>query len=435
MLDNIFETLEIINSFFWSYIGFTLIIACGIYFTIKSNFFQFRTLKRPRKCIRDLHESAQKGHDGIHPLKLYFASVGGMVGLGNMVGIIMALMIGGPGGLFWLWVASFCGMLIKYGEIYLGVHFRVPNGRGGYDGGPMFYLKEAFRNRYIPLIVSILLCIYGVEVVQFLIITDTVVKFFAIDKHIVIIGLLAFTLYTGLGGINRLATICTILMPVFIIIYVIMCLWVLVNHASEIPNTLSIVFHSAFNGHAAVGGFAGSTFVLAAQKGIAQAVYSGDIGIGYDSIIQAETKTQHPEKQARMAVFALATDTIICTMSMLVVLVTKVWHGTDKMQPSEFITKALGMHFPYIETFMAIFFFLAGFTTIIAYFSVGIKSSAFIAPKWGRTIYIAYAIFAFSFFSFFDQNKVMLIMSLSGGFLMMLNLMGMIRLRHHIKFH
>jgi AGCS family alanine or glycine:cation symporter len=434
ILNTFFSYLEVIDTFFWSYIGFTLVVLSGIYFTVSSKFFQFKVLTQLRKTVTDLHLAAGKNPHGIHPLRLYFASVGGMVGLGNIVGVITALILGGPGGLFWLWMASIFGMLIKYAEIYLGIHFRVKNDRGGYDGGPMFYLKKAFNNKSIPIFVSILLCIYGVEVYQFLIITDTLTTTFSLNRVLVIIGLLAAVLYTALGGISRLANICTILMPAFMVTYVIMCLWVIGNHASEIPGVLGTVIHSAFNGHATLGGFAGSTFILAAQHGIARSVYSGDIGIGYDSTIQSETQIHQPAKQARMAIFALSTDVIVCTMSMLVVLVTGVWHTTEPLQASQFVATALGMHFPYIESFMAIFFFLAGFTTIIAYFAVGMKCARFLLPRWGNKLYLIYGISAFAVFSFFDQSKVILIMSLSGGLLMMFNLFGILKLRKEIRF-
>lgn len=435
MFELFFDGLAVIDSFYWSYIGFTLVIVCGLYFTIRSRFFQFRVLLNLKHTIKELMHAGQKGNPGTHPLRLYFASVGGMVGLGNIVGVITALLLGGPGGLFWLWAASIAGMLIKYSEIYLGIKFRVPNAHGGFDGGPMYYLKAAFKNRFLPFLVSILLCIYGVEVYQFLIITDSLSITFSIPKVVVLFFLLLAVLYTGIGGIRRLANICTILMPLFIITYILMCLWVIFSHIDKLPSILATVFYSAFNGHAAIGGFAGSTFILAAQNGIGRAVYSGDIGIGYDSIIQSETMSHQPEKQARMAIFSLATDSLVCTMSMLVVLITGLWCTTTPLQPSQYVAAALAQHFPYMEFFMAIFFFLAGYTTIIAYFAVGLKTARYLAPHKGPSVYIIFATLAFIFFSFFDQNKVILIMNVSGGLLMMINLAGIMKLRHKIKFH
>ncbi len=434
MVEQFFQTLFLIDDFYWGNIGFLLVLSLGLYFTYRTRFFQFRTIFRFRKTISELYQSNNPDGPGTHPLKLYFASVGGMVGLGNVVGVITALLVGGPGALFWLWIASFSGMLIKYAEIYLGVRFRVANNQGGYDGGPMFYLPYAFKWKSLPIIVAILLCIYGVEVYQFVVITDTLSQTFLLPKIAVILGLIGLILYTVLGGINRLANVCTVLMPIFMVVYLLMCCWVIGSNLQILPEILFNVIHSAFNGHAALGAFAGSTIVLAAQNGIARAVYSGDIGIGYDSTIQAETQSQFPERQARMAIFALLTDSIVCTMSMLVVLVTGLWHNHEGLQASQFVAQALSLYFPHMKMFMAVFFFLAGFTTIIAFFAVGMKCAKYLSNRWGERLYLLYGIGAFSFFAFYDQSKVILIMSLSGGLLMMINLLGILKLRKYIEF-
>lgn len=432
--DYFFNILMSVDDFYWGHIGFILVLCLGLYFTFKSKFFQFRTLANLTKTMQDLQ--CEKGQDdqGVNPIRLYFASVGGMIGLGNVVGVVTAILIGGPGALFWLWIASICGMVIKYSEIYLGVKFRVKNTRGGFDGGPMYYLQQAFSLKLIPTLSAVLLCIYGVEVYQFVIITDTLTNTFAFNKIAVIATLIILVGYTALGGVNRLANICSVLMPGFMIIYIAMCLYVIGVNSDNLGAVTSSVFTSAFSGHAAVGGFAGSTFVLAAQNGIARAVYSGDIGIGYDATIQSETRSLYPERQARLAVFALLSDSIICTMSMMVVLITGLWQQPSALLPSEYVATALSDYFPHMNYFMAIFFFLAGFSTIIAFFTVGMKCSRFLSEKWGEKGYLIYGIFAFSFFSFFDQSKVILIMSLSGGLLMLLNLAGIIKLRNHIEF-
>lgn len=433
LINSFFECLTSIDRFFWSYIGFAVLFISGIYLTIITRGSQFRILVSFRTCIKDLLKSSTKcSSRGIHPIRLYFASVSGMVGLGNIVGIITAIMIGGPGALFWLWLASFPSMLIKYSEIYLGIRYRIPNEHGGYDGGPMFYLKKAFKNPIIPSIVSVLLCVYGVEVFQFDVVSDTISKNLNVNKYLVIAILLVAVFYTVIGGIKRLSQVCSFFMPIFIVLYVSMCLWVICCNASSLPAVLATVLHSAFSGHAAMGGFAGSSAILAAQQGISRSVYSGDIGIGYDSIIQAETRAVLPQQQARLGIFSLLTDAIICTMSILVVLVTGVW--TTHMDPSQYVATALSMYFPYANIFMTVFLFIAGFTTIVAYLSVGIKSAFFIKGKTGKIVYLVYALCAFTFFSFFEQEKALLVMSISAGLLIIFNICGILKLTKFIKF-
>ncbi|MDR1597930.1 MAG: amino acid carrier protein [Holosporales bacterium] len=432
-LQSFFEYLSAIDRFFWTYIGFVILFSSGIYLTIKTRGFQFKVLLNFRACITDLLKGPSKcSSRGIHPIRLYFASVSGMVGLGNVVGIITAVMIGGPGALLWLWIGNFPSMLVKYAEIYLGIRYRIPNDQGGYDGGPMFYLRKAFKNKTIPFIASLLLCIYGVEVFQFDVVADTISETFHINQYLVIALLLGGVLFTVIGGIRRLSQVCTFLMPIFIILYVGMCVYVIVRCSAKLPETLSTIVSSAFSGHAAIGGFAGSSAMLAAQQGISRSVYSGDIGIGYDSIIQAETRAILPQQQARLGVFSLLTDAIICTLSICVVLVTDVW--TLPLHPDQFVGHALATHFKHADLFMAIFIFLAGYTTIVAYLSVGLKSAFFLGGVRGKVAYLTYAVVAFVFFSFCDQEKALLVMSLAAGMLIVFNITGILRLLKFIKF-
>lgn len=437
-IESIFEILNQINEFFWSYIGFAIVMVSGLYFTLKNKGYQFRVLLKPGKTFKALKESSKDSSSGVHPFKLFFASVGGMVGLANMVAVIAALIIGGPGALFWLWLAAFFGMIIKYAEIYLGVKYRVKNQNNSFDGGPMYYLQRAFKSPFLkvamPSIVSLLLCIYGVEIYQFVIIVDTFTGTFDLNRHIVMVVLLGATLYAGFGGIHRLANICSVLMPFFMIVYVLMCLWVIGHNLSALPALLLEVFTSAFQGSAALGGFAGSSILLAAQAGVSRAVYSGDIGIGYDSIIQSETRTTRPEQQARLAIFGTLGDVIFSTMSILLVLSTGLLWSAEGLKASEYVSTALGGYFPYIQYFMAIFFFLAGWTTIIGFLAVGTKAARFLSPRYGFRVYIAYATLALALFSYVDQTKVYLIMALSGGLLMSLNILGLFKLRKEIKF-
>jgi AGCS family alanine or glycine:cation symporter len=195
---------------------------------------------------------------------------------------------------------------------------------------------------------------------------------------------------------------------------------------------IPVIWNSAFQGHAPVGGFVGSSMLMAMHYGASRAAYSGDIGIGYDSIIQSETEIDDPRIQARMSVFSLLTDTIICTISILVVLSTDLWKVS--LKPSLYISKAFAMYIPYSEILIAVILFLAGFTTLIGYLVVGIKAAKFIFPTYGKKLYMMYSLFAFVIFSFFNQNQVILIMSVSGGLLMLTNLVGIIKLRDRIKF-
>lgn len=437
MIDQLFSVLQVADDFFWQYIGFTLLIIVGLYFTLRSGFYQIRVLSRLPYTIKTLVRTTKDEMPGVSPIRLYFASIGGMIGLGNIVAVVTALLIGGPGALFWLWIAAFAGMIIKYSEIYLGMKYRQQNKDDGYDGGPMFTLQAAFKGKLgvvLAYVAATLLCIYGVEVFQFTIIIDTLSDAVPLPRRLILFVFLGVVMYIGLGGIKRLANLCAFLMPVFILLYVVGCLWVIYLNAGLLPELFVSIFKSAFAGHAALGGFAGSTLLIAAQQGAARAVYSGDIAIGFDSIIQSETKSLNPHYQARLAIVAALTDAFICTMTILIVYLTGLWLEPTAYKTSEYAARALGMHIPYADYFILIVIFLAGFTTIQAYFAVGLKAAKFLSPRFGKPIYYVYAVCAFWFFSHFDQTEVILVMTLSAGLLMLINITSIIKLRKDLSF-
>ena len=213
-----------------------------------------------------------------------------------------------------------------------------------------------------------------------------------------------------------------------------MSLWIIISNAHLIPNLLITIFKSAFVGHAPVAGFLGSTALAAIHFGVARAVYSGDIGIGYDSIVQSETKSKHPEHQAKLAIFGQLTDTVICTCTMLIVLLTGVWYDPSVKDPSQYVINSLSIYFPYMGIFMSVLFFITGYSTIIAYFTVGIKCAKFLLPKLGKKLYITYGFVAFLLTKYVDQSTLILIMSIAGGLLIVMNISAIIKLRNNIKF-
>jgi AGCS family alanine or glycine:cation symporter len=431
----IFEYLRQFDSFIWDYVAFILIILLGCCLTFHARAFQVRALPSiVRSFISLFTQPSDPKQRGVHPLKAFFASVGGMIGIGNVVGIVTAVQIGGPGALIWVWVAAFVGTIVKYSEIFLGLKYRVKNEHGGYDGGPMYFLQQAFKNRWLPPVVALLLCVYGVEIYQFAVVTDSLSANLGFNRPLVIAGLLALVVYASVGGIARVGKICSWVMPFFVSIYMVMGLWIIFSEATLLPEVLYNAFVSAFTGHAAVGGFAGSTVMLAIQHGVARAAYSGDIGIGYDSIIQSESSTVYPERQARLAILGVCIDNIICTVSILIVLLSGVWTAIDPIEGSLLVQTALSHYFPYMHIFMPLFLFIAGYTTMIAYFCVGIKCARFLHPRYGSPLYLAYAVSAWVFFSFFDQSQAMLVMSLAGAMLLITNLIGIFLLRHQIVF-
>lgn len=434
MLYSIYHFLTYIDRLFWGYFAFALIMVIGLYLSFRAGFFQIRALPQICKTFVKFLRAGSEGVRGVHPLKAFFTSTGGMIGIGNVVGIVTAIQLGGPGALFWTWVAAIVGSIVKYSEIYLGFKYRIENKEGGYDGGPMYFLKKAFKTRFFPWAAAFLLCIYGVEVYQFSVITESITTNWHLSRWLVIGVLLFFILYAVLGGVKRVGKICSFVMPFFLILYLLVGIWVVGHEVQALPGLFVEIFRAAFTGHAAVGGFAGASILFAAQQGLARAAYSSDIGIGYDAIIQSESSTLHPERQSRLAVLGVFTDNLICTISILIVLVTGVWKAEIPLQGSQLVQVGLSHYIPYMEFFIPLFFVVTGYTTIITYFFVGLKCARYLSPIWGKWCYFSYGAFAFVFFSFLPQSHALLVMSISGALLLMMNLSAIFRLRREITF-
>lgn len=422
------------EDFLWIYVGFPIIILLGLYFTFKTKAVQIRKFPQVVKIFFNLLLQGSQGKEGVHPIRAFFACVGGCIGVGNIVAICTAVQIGGPGALFWIWITALLGMTLKYSEVFLGIKYRVSNGKGGYSGGPMYYLKKIFKTQWVPSIICILLCVYGVEIYQFNIVTTSIVANFGINRYLVTLAVLGLVIFAGAGGVRRVGSISSAIIPVFLVMYMGMGSWVMIHHLDAIPGVLKEVLSSAFSGHAAIGGFAGSTIMMTISQGIRRGCYTGDVGVGYASVIHSESSVQSPSKQACLAIFDIFLDTfIICTTSVMLILVTGIWK--EPVHESLLIQTVLSQYFPYMHLFMPFFLFLLGYSTIIAYFCVGMKSAEFLSPKRGRYYFYAFALVTLLTFSFVESKQAIAVMGLTQALLLVINVYGIFRLRKEIEFN
>jgi alanine or glycine:cation symporter, AGCS family len=440
MLDLALHYLDIIDDLFWGYLGVPALILMGIYLSIKSKFFQIRAFPKISKlffkfitcCNLDDPECIKPR--GIPPIQAFFASIGGSIGIGNIVSVCTAVQIGGPGAVLWMWIAAALGMLVKYGEIFLGVKYRIKNDHNSYDGGPMIYLQRVFKGKFIPNLLAVLLCIYGVEVYMFKIIGHSISTTWGLDYNAVILGLLAIILFAGKGGVRLVGKISSALIPIFLLLFFGLSSWVFILNFSKIPAVFAAIFKGAFSGHAALGGFAGSTLMMTVSQGVKRACYTGDIGIGYASVIHSETEEANPGKQAALGIFGIFLDTfVICTLSVLLIMITGVW--SQGIHEDTVVAAALAKYFPHVEYIWPIFIFLLGYSSLIAFFAVGRKAANFLSPKYGKVVFFVYSVFAFLFFAFIgNEGQALALMSVIGMMLLAINLYGMFLMRNDIKF-
>lgn len=434
MLDLIVDFLLWFEDTIWIYFCFPFFVFMGIYFSWKSRFVQVRSFSKALGNFASLLKQKHATDGKVHPLQAFFACVGGCIGIGNIVAVCTAVTIGGPGALLWLWITATLGAIIKYSEVYLGIKFRIVDAHGHFRGGPMYYLQRVFSGKWAPITVSLLLCFYGVEVYQFSIMASSISLNFDLPKPGIVFVLLVMVLYAGWGGVRRVGAISSATIPIFVLLYCSMGAYVIFQNAALLPEVLMTVLTTAFTGHAALGGFIGSTLLVAVTQGIRRACYTGDIGIGYASVIHSESSVIQPEKQASLVIIDVFLDTfIICTTTILLILVTGVWHQNI---PQELMVQtALATEFSHVEWFMPFFLFLLGFSTINAYFAVGLNCAQYLGGSAAKVFYFLYAAAALALFSFVDPTVAQTIMTSVGGLLLLMNCYGIYFLRNEVGFN
>lgn len=434
MTEQIFLLLDHFEDVLWGYVGVPIIMILGLYLTFQSGFFQIRKFPLILKTFYGFMKVHDNKTGAVHPLKAFFASLGGCVGVGNVVSICTAVQIGGPGALFWVWITAIVGMMLKYAEVYLGIRYRVSDGKGGYNGGPMYFLQRPFKTKAIANLAALLLCIYGVEIYQFNVVTETISNNTNINEVWIIGGLLTIVFFAVSGGVRRVGEISSVVIPLFVLLYVSMAIYVLWQNLGILPEVMKEVFTSAFTGQAATGAFIGSPLILTISQGVRRGSYTGDVGVGYASVIYSESMVKSPEKQAALTIFDIFIDTfIICTTSLMIVLATGLWK--EPIDASLLVQTALSEYFPYMHFFMPLFLFLLGYSTINAFFCVGVKSAQFLAPRYGKAIYYAFGLIMFFTFSLVGTREAQTIMTIAGGMLLIVNCYGIFLMRKDISYN
>ncbi|HXF29608.1 MAG TPA: alanine:cation symporter family protein, partial [Chlamydiales bacterium] len=255
----------------------------------------------------------------------------------------------------------------------------------------------------------------------------------AIPKIYVALFFLVLVLIAELGGVKRIGAISSTMIPLFIVVYLSMGFYVVALNLNVIPQVIYDVFATAFTPAAPIGAFAGASIMMAMSQGIKRACYSCDVGVGYASIIHSESSEKSAARQASLTIFEVFLDTfVICTMSIIIVIVTGTW--TQPIDSIYLVQNALAKYFPYMNVFMPIMLFMLGYSTIITYFTAGMKTASFLSPKHGRTIYYIYSIVALVTFSFIDTTAANTVMSLVLAMLLLLNISAIIALRRDLNF-
>jgi AGCS family alanine or glycine:cation symporter len=326
--------LEILNSYILlvdSYFGSAtwfplLLLSIGIFFTVYLGVPQFKYFLKGWKILF----SSGKGNEGqTSPFQALSTALSGTVGTGNIGGVAMAIFIGGPAALFWMWITAFLGMTTKFVEVSLSHAYREKNISGEISGGPMVYMEKGLNMKWLGMIFafSLLVSTFGSgNMPQIDNISSTIESSFGIDPLITSIVMSLLVALVIIGGIKRISTIAASIVPVMAFIYLIGGLSVLIFNYENIVPSFQIIIIDVFEGTSVVGGFLGASFSLAFTYGVARGLYSNEAGQGSAPIAHATSKTKHSVEEGFVSILEPFIDTIIiCTLTGLVILSSGVW--------------------------------------------------------------------------------------------------------------
>ena len=325
------EFLNNVDALIWGPPLMMLLMGTGILLTIRLGLIQ--VMKLP-KALQLIFTARSKGEGDVSSFQALCTALAATVGTGNIVGVATAIKLGGPGALFWMWLAAFFGMATKYSEGVLAVKYRTYDENGNASGGPMYYIEQGLGKNYK--ILGVLFSIFGVMTAclgsgtftQVNAITSIVNVSFGVSEYITAAVLTVLTAVVIIGGLRSIANVASKIVPFMAGVYVIATVSVLVFYADALPGAIKLVIDGAFNGTAAAGGFAGAGIMLAMRSGIARGIYSNESGLGSAPIVAAAAKTKWPAEQGLVSMTGTFIDTIIiCTMTGLSLIVTGVWCG------------------------------------------------------------------------------------------------------------
>lgn len=336
-MDRLAEILDTIDGFVWGpFFLIPLLLGTGLWLSIRLRGVQFSKLVPAlRLALVDRSDAGtDERHGDISQYQALTTALAATVGTGNIVGVATALSVGGPGALFWMWVTGLLGMASKYSEAFMAVRFRHRDVRGEVTGGPQYYLKDAVGGRFGALLatffsIAAAIAAFGIgNGTQANSIANNIQNSFGVPLWITGVVMVVITLAVLVGGIKSIGRVTSAMVPVMIVVYVLAALVLLAMNAAAIPEALAAIFRSAFTGHAAVGGFTGSVFIIALQMGTARGIFSNESGMGSAAIAAAAAKTTHPVRQGMVSMTQTFIDTIIVvTMTGLVLVVTGTWQG------------------------------------------------------------------------------------------------------------
>lgn len=383
-MDFITNILSAINGVVWGVPMLVGILGIGLFMQFRLAFLPIRKLGTGFKLLFEKND--KRGEGQISPFNALMTALSATIGTGNIAGVATAVVLGGPGALFWMWMTALVGMATKYSEAVLAVRFREVDKYGNYVGGPMYYIKNGLGKNWVWL--GTVFAVFGSfagfgigNTVQANSVADVLESNFGISTTITAIVLVILVGAVLVGGIKRIADVAGKLVPIMTVGYFGAGIVVLALNATAIPDAIILIVKSAFTPVAAQGGFAGAAVWAAIRFGVARGVFSNEAGLGSAPIAHATAKTQNPVRQGLIAMLGTFIDTIIvCSVTGLTIVITGQW--LTGQSGATLTAASFSVAIPGGNYIVAIALAIFAFTTILGWSFYGEKCVQYLfGPK------------------------------------------------------
>ncbi|WP_350343116.1 alanine/glycine:cation symporter family protein [Proteinivorax tanatarense] len=412
------------NTILWSYVLIFLLIGAGTYFTIKSNFVQFRFFKEMFRLIKQPSDKEK----GVSPFQAFCISTASKVGTGNLAGVALAISVGGPGAVFWMWLIALVGAASSFIENTLAQVYKIKD-KSGYRGGPAYYMDKALGKRWMGVLFSVLITVcFGLvfNSVQSNTISFAFEEAFGLNRSVVGLGVLLVTATVIFGGVKRIAKVSAIIVPIMASAYIIIALFILITNITMLPEMFSLIIGDAFGFKPVLGGGAAA----ALMQGIRRGLFSNEAGMGSAPNAAATAVVSHPVKQGLIQTLGVFTDTIfICSATAFIILLSGEYVN-DGLSGIQLTQAALSFHVgSWGNTFIAISILLFSFSSIIGNYYYGETNIEFL--KGSKMLVLCYRV-AVLFMVFFGSltglDLVWSMADLFMGSMALINLIAIIML-------
>lgn len=421
------DIIEAISGFVWGPPTLILIVGTGLYLTFRLGFLQFRTLPYALKLAFSPAKQDKKSKGDISHYEALTTAMAATIGTGNIVGVATAVVLGGPGAVFWMWISALFGMATKYSEAILAVKYRVENSKGQMSGGPMYYLEKGLNAKWLGIIFAIFgsIAAFGIgNMVQSNSVSDALQGTFNVPIWVTGIVLTILVGLVILGGIKSIGRITAFFVPIMALFYIIGGLIIMVMNIDLIPGVVGLIFEDAFTGSAIGGGILGTVI----RYGVARGVFSNEAGLGSAPIAAAAAKTDYPGRQALVSMTQVFIDTIIvCSITGITIVMADMYQGGldgGDLTAASFAA-FLGDTGGYIVTFGIILF---AFSTLVGWSYYGEKCFAYLFNDKAIPIYRVVFVLAVLYGSMEKLDIVWGISDIMNALMAVPNLIGLLGL-------